>query len=393
MTDVNELKKLLEAGKKAKKPEAKKEKKKTAPVLGTPTTPAPETGKEIDTEALSKIVQRMRKKYTTASEGKEEEIRKLIEEAPVVKISRGRPEELAVAPEKGVRTVGKVYRATSPAVNILLKPFSKMFGESLGQNLVASGSRYTPEQWLALATTSSFMVFIVMILLAMGLLAGNVLSPMIGILLAVAAPAFIFVVLLLLPGMKANSIARQVEKDLPFALRHMSIEIRAGVGIYKSMESISKANYGMLSQGFRNVLLQIEKGVPTEEALTRWAASSKSDALKRVMAHIVRAIRTGGNLSEVMVTIADDVAFEKRMKIADFAEKLNLLGLFLMMGAIVMPVLIGILTAIGSSPAISQQVAMFSMFTPEMLSLFYFVIAPAFILLFLFFIKASDPGT
>ncbi len=389
MADVDELKKLLGM---RKEPE-KKEEKKPEPKLTTPEESPPATGEEIDVEALSKIVQRMRAKYAPREEKKGEEIKRIIEAAPAVEIARGRPEELSLAPEKGVRTVGKVYRSLSPVINVFLKPFSKTMGESLGKDLVASGSRYTAEQWLALSLTSAFMVFIVMVLLAMGMIAGNVLSPALSVLLVIGAPVLVFFILLMIPGMKARSIAAQIEKDLPFALRHMSIEIRAGVGIYKSMESISKSDYGMLSQGFRNVLLQIEKGVPTEEALTKWAASTRSEALKRVVAHIVRAIRTGGNLSEVMITIADDVAFEKRMKIADFAEKLNLIGLFLMMGAIVMPVLIGILTAIGSSPSISSQVAMFSVFTPEMLSLFYFLIAPAFILMFLFFIKSTDPGT
>jgi flagellar protein FlaJ len=110
-----------------------------------------------------------------------------------------------------------------------------------------------------------------------------------------------------------------------------------------------------------------------------------------MIAHLVRALRTGGNLSEIMITIAEDVAFERRMKIADFSEKLNLMSLFLMMVAIVFPVLITILTVIGSSPSIKQYLASFSMFNMELLTIIYFVICPAFLFIFLYFIKSSDP--
>jgi pilus assembly protein TadC len=93
-----------------------------------------------------------------------------------------------------------------------------------------------------------------------------------------------------------------------------------------------------------------------------------------------------------MITIAEDVSFEQRMKIGDFAEKLNLMGLFLMMVAVVFPVMFTILTTIGSSPAIKQYMAMFAMFTPAFLTIIYFVICPALLFIFMYFIKASDPG-
>jgi len=158
------------------------------------------------------------------------------------------------------------------------------------------------------------------------------------------------------------------------------------------MRSIADSDYGELSIGFQKILSEISKGTPTEDALENWAELTGSEAVKRVMSHIVRALKTGGNLSDIMVTIAEDVSFERKMKIADFAEKLNLLGLFLMFATVVGPVMLTILTTIASSPTISQYLGMFSFFTIEFLMLTYFVLVPAAVGLFIYFIKSSDPG-
>ena len=80
------------------------------------------------------------------------------------------------------------------------------------------------------------------------------------------------------------------------------------------------------------------------------------------------------------------------MKIADFAEKLNMLGLFLMFATVIGPVMITILTTISSSPTISQYLGMFSFFTIEFLMILYFIVVPSMVGLFIFFVKSSDPG-
>ena len=62
-----------------------------------------------------------------------------------------------------------------------------------------------------------------------------------------------------------------------------------------------------------------------------------------------------------------------------------------MMVAVILPVLITILTVIGSTPSIKQYMSAFSLFNLDFLILMYFVLCPALLLMFIYFIKASDP--
>ncbi len=375
MSDIKRLKKLLEP-KKIKKGEG-------------------EVPKEIDDKTLSKIVTRMKKKYrkegisVTDYKAREAD-NQVFARSP--KIMEGTTRELLLHKNPAIRFFAKIYHifgSFSDSFNITLQ---KYLGKSLEKNLLASGMLFSLEQYLAIIMSMTLVIWLFSLMLMSSMVFLLKLSPFILILTSFLIPLMSFIVSLLIPSSRANRIANDIEKQLPFALRHMGIEIRAGVGIFNTMDSIAMANYGKLSEGFKYVLGNIQKGMPTEEALESWAYSTKSDSLQRVIGHLVRAIRTGGNLSDIMMTISQDISFERRMKISDFAEKLNLMSLFLMMIAIVLPVMIGILTAIGATPSLSAYVSVFSSFSLNFLRLIYFIIVPSFILIFIYFVKVSDPG-
>ncbi len=389
MGNFNKLKNMLK----------KQEKKSTKASAGSEQKKILEESvqEDYDRETISKIVNRMKQKYIQEGVLKEEdetdsELRKIISGHKELQLKGGSVSELQLYDNAFVRMFGKFYLLLQSPLSKISDLFYEKMGKKLEDDLLASGMPYSVEQYLSLSLSATvFLSAISLFLLIIFALAGKI-SLLTVVLTGIFVPVFILAIAFLIPNSKAKKIAQQIDKELPFALRHMSIEIRAGVGIYKTMESIASSGYGPLSDGFRWVLHQVEKGVPTEEALAAWANRTKSESLSRVTSHIIRALRTGGNLSEIMVTIAEDVSFERKMKIADFAEKLNLLALFLMFATVIGPVMLTILTTIASSPTISQYLGMFSFFTIEFLMLTYFLLVPAAVGLFLYFIKSSDPG-
>ncbi len=390
MSEADRLKKLLKKEKEA--PKQKEDKRATR---------LPEMDEEVDVDAISKIVDRMKDKYIREGVLKKEEaitpekserLRQMIEYGPrAVKISGGSPKELVLFESPIVRFFGKFYMKLQSPIHSLSNILYKTFGRRIEADLQSAEMRYSVEQYLTLVLSATVLIWLVILALVFVLIVAAKFDILISILILIMAPIICFAIAMIMPSSKAKALAASIDKELPFALRHMSIEIRAGVGIFKTMESIASSDYGALSDGFRSVLFNIEKGVPTEDALDMWGERSRSEGLRRMVSHLVRAMKTGGNLSDIMITIAEDVSFERRMKIADFAEKLNLMSLFLMMVAIVLPVLLTILTVIGSTPSIKQYMSTFSLFNIEFLMLMYFVLCPTLLLLFTYFIKASDP--
>ena len=375
------LKKLL----KEKLPEEKLEER---PVV---------TEGEIDSDVLSKVIERMKEKYER--EGVErklpevEEKRGMLEYgAGALRIKKGAPKELMFFETSYIRGFAKFYDALKAPLSLFSDLIARFFGENIRGNLIAANMVYSLRQYLSLVAAVTSLIWLLSLFIILSFVFMFNLNIGIAILLLAIIPLFCVAFAILIPSSRAQKIAVQINRELPFALRHMSTEIRAGISIFKVMESVAGADYGPVSDGFKNVLFSIEKGVPTEEALQNWASKTKSDGLKRAIYHLVRALRTGGNLSDIMVTIAEDVSFEHRTKISEYVGKLSLMGLFLLMVAIVFPVMLTILTAIGSSPQIGEFAPLFTVFTTDFLIILYFLMCPVLILIFIMFAKSSDPG-
>jgi flagellar protein FlaJ len=385
MAKIEKIKKLMETRKEAGQAE-----KKQAALEG---------GKEeIDRVALDQIVDRLRGKYIQEGvlrEGAESQgkLKGMIAGTGEMKLLKGgTSRELTLVDSPIVRFLGQFYLKLQSPFSAVSKAVSNILGPRLEEDLLASYSKYSLEQYLTLSIAATSIIWLITLALLFILMAAGKLGILPAVVVLLIVPFICMAFAVIIPRSNATKLGAEIDKELPFALRHMSIEIRAGVGIYKTMESVARVGYGPLSQGFLDVLANIEKGMPTEEALEAWAERSRSEGLRRMISHLVRALRTGGNLSEIMVTIAEDISFEQKTRIADFAEKLNLMALFLMVVAIVLPVMITILTSIGASPAIKQYMAMFSFFSPAMLMIMYFIVCPALLFVFMFFIKSADPG-
>lgn len=94
--------------------------------------------------------------------------------------------------------------------------------------------------------------------------------------------------LVFLPKMRKGRKSSEAARELPFALRQMSTELRAGIGLHDSMRSIALSGYGPLSEEFARALEEIRYGETTEKALISMSERIDSDGLKRAVYQITR---------------------------------------------------------------------------------------------------------
>lgn len=67
-----------------------------------------------------------------------------------------------------------------------------------------------------------------------------------------------------------RSRARDVELNLLDSLRHLLSELRSGIPLHDAIESISRENYGVVSELFRESLVRIKEGEEVNEAFWRF---------------------------------------------------------------------------------------------------------------------------
>ena len=353
----------------------------------------------VDMEQVEKIVTRMKQKYSDSGldlekvEGGLGELRGIIAEGKQKELEVQTVEDLRDIKQPIIQKIGRFYLALKNPLKPLVKMLSRLPPvKRLGFWLYSANMHYSPQQYLAITTSISVISFfaamvlgwIVMLIMQFNLALLFVVSILLGLLAFIVA----LLVCLLYPRSQAVARGNAISNELPFALRHMATELKAGIGLYRTIQAVAIADYGVLSEEFARTINEIEEGTEAKEALAHLAARTQSKALKNAILHIIRAMKTGGNLSEIMNTIAREVSFEMREKIRDFSERMNFFGVIFIYVAIVVPVMISVLGSIKNSPL---PVAINIPLDMPVLTVIYLAIMPLMLGYLIFYIWASQP--
>ncbi|MBU1197926.1 type II secretion system F family protein [Candidatus Micrarchaeota archaeon] len=259
--------------------------------------------------------------------------------------------------------------------------------QNLKENLDSAGININPEEYLIIVSALATGSFILMLFLfgAISLAVADVSLSILSPIIAVTSSVLVIVLGLIYPSVVANERASKINRELPFALRQLATQIKAGVSFHKALSSLVTSRYGVLSEELERVLKDIERGYSTEQALVRLIGRTKSRGLKKAAVQILRALKSGGNLSNTISAIADDVSFELRMKVRDFTEKLNFISVVYIMVGVVGPVVVTILSSIAQLPLIGGN------FPFEYIVVIFTSII-VMMLIILFIISRMEPG-
>ena len=187
------------------------------------------------------------------------------------------------------------------------------------------------------------------------------------------------------PQIKQKHSYSDLNQELPYALRHMGIELKSGKGLHDTFISIKNAEYGSLSKEFNRVLEEIKYGKSTEESLLEMAHRVKSEGLNRTVHQIIGTIRVGGNLANTLDIIAKDISFETQIKLKEYSQKLNSFILIYTFVAILAPVVILIMLMAGST-------VMGDVISGNLLLLIYSLFFPLVVMFMGILIKKFEPN-
>jgi len=221
--------------------------------------------------------------------------------------------------------------------------------------------------------------FVVVMVLMVGMGFGIETGLIFGMLILFMAGIIVF-----LPKLQSGKRSSEASRELPFALRQMATELRAGLGLHESMRSVALSGYGPLSEEFARTLEEIRYGETTENALVDMSERINSEGLKRAIYQITRTLSSGGDLSRTLNVIAEDTAYEMRMKLKDYAQKLNSFTMIYMFVAILGPVIFMIML-------IAASTVMGPVIPPMLLLVLYLFLFPMIVGFMAFMIKRLEP--
>lgn len=203
-----------------------------------------------------------------------------------------------------------------------------------------------------------------------------------GIFLTITIMTYIFI--FYYPSIKEERNYSDLNQELPYALRHMGIELKSGKGLHDALIAISNANYGSLSREFKRVLEEVKFGNPTEDSLLEMSHRVKSDGLSRAVQQIIGTLRIGGNLSDSLNIIANDITFDMQIKLKEYSQRLNSFILIYTFVAILTPV-IGLIMLMAGSTVMGDIIP------SSLLLVIYSIFFPMIVMFMGVFIKKLEP--
>ena len=204
------------------------------------------------------------------------------------------------------------------------------------------------------------------------------------ILIITLIPVLIILIKKVFPKIKQDNRKKEILQKFPYALRQMSTQLKAGIGLYDSMKTIANGNYGALSDEFGITLNEIQYGTNYVEAFEKLSGRTKLQSMEKLVSQIIRTLNNGGNLADTLNTIADENSYNMKIKYKEYSEKLNAIMLLYMFIAVLLPVIMFIMI-------IAATTVMGSIIKPELLLVLYLFFFPMIIIFMMILISRMEP--
>lgn len=200
---------------------------------------------------------------------------------------------------------------------------------------------------------------------------------------------FIFILYIILkkniPKIMEDNRKKEISKEFPYALRQISTQLKAGIGLYDTMKSIANSNYGALSEEFQITLNEIQYGSNYVDSFENLSNRINLSIIEKFVSQIIRTLNNGGNLADTLNTLADENSYNMKIKYKEYSEKLNAIMLLYMFIAVLFPVILFILI-------IASTTVMGPIVKPELLLILYLFFFPLIIVFMIILIKRLEPS-
>ena len=189
---------------------------------------------------------------------------------------------------------------------------------------------------ISLKTAVNSTVSLSLTLAATGYIFENMSILKIGLMSTPAIFMMMLYTALYRPKVRAKTRARKVEQELPYAMRHLLIEIKSGVPLYNAIVAASEG-YGECSVELKQIVREVNAGKPQVQALEDSIFRNPSVAYRRSFWQLLNAIKTGTNIETSLDNTVQNMLKDQLLSIKKYGQELNPWTLMYMMFAVIMP--------------------------------------------------------
>ena len=204
------------------------------------------------------------------------------------------------------------------------------------QTLKKSGMDYEPEKYIQLALLASFIASLAFSMFFV-LIRIRIVFPIRYIFL-IFAMLFVmfFIIIKKLPEGEVIKKKKLLESDLLYSARHLLLKIESGSSLINSIESVTLLRTNS-SVYFKQLLFDIDMGMPLEEALDKAIEYSPSRMYAKLIEEMNSSLKTGADIQETLKSTLKDITRENLIMIQEYGKKLNPMSMFYMIIGTIVP--------------------------------------------------------
>jgi len=173
----------------------------------------------------------------------------------------------------------------------------------IAQRLEGAGSKWRPAEWLLFHSA----IFLGVSVLGLLIGGGNLILGVIFMALGAIGPWFYL-------GFRRKRRKKKFERALPDTLQLMSGSLAAGLSLAQSVDTIVRDGTEPVASEFRKVLVETRLGLSLETALQGVADRFQSKDFDWVVMAINIQRQVGGNLAELLNTVAGTIREREYMR-------------------------------------------------------------------------------
>ena len=182
------------------------------------------------------------------------------------------------------------------------------FGANLARDLARADLRLKPSEFLAIWLGSIVGVPLIMVALSVVLPSlGNPLFLLIGALIGFFIPRMWL-------NRRKGSRLNAFNKQLPDTITLLANALRAGSSFLQAIELVVRESRPPISTEFARVIREVNLGLPFEQAMENMVRRVRSDDLELMATAITIQHQVGGNLAEILDSIAFTIRERVRIK-------------------------------------------------------------------------------
>ncbi len=117
-----------------------------------------------------------------------------------------------------------------------------------------------------------------------------------------------------LTTIQKSAVATKKEEMFLEFTRNLVESVRTGTPISKSIVNMKKRHFGVLSKNIEKLANQIALGIPLKAALEIFARDINNDTVTRTIILIGQAEKAGGNIGEILESVAKAVSMADKLK-------------------------------------------------------------------------------